>query len=178
MRNNMDFKKSAAAPAQVPEVCAICGAKTAILEIKNQQFAYRDGSSEVPLIAEVPVMSCSTCGETYTAPGAEEAQHAAVCRYLNRLTPGEIKALRKRNGWSQQELAEATGIGIASIKRWESGVVIQNASLDATLRSADQQNMQAAEKPRPTPRFRTNFSEDALESARRFQLRPRTLQAA
>src|SRR5262245_15587938 len=93
-----------------PKMCAICGENTAIQSTKNQQFTYRDGSNGVMLVAEIPVLSCSTCGEVYTAPGAEEAQHNAVCRHLDRLTPGEIKALRQRNGWSQQKLADVTGI--------------------------------------------------------------------
>lgn len=166
-----------AVPAAALEVCAVCGAKAATRSKRTQQFAYREGGNEVELIAQIPVLSCASCGETYTADGAEEAQHSAVCRYLGRLSPEEIKDLRRRNRLTQQKLAELTGIGIASIKRWENGLVIQNASLDARLRSVDQRRDEAA-RSRPTPRFRTTFSRETLEAAPHFALRPRVLEFA
>ena len=157
------------------EACALCGEHAAVRSVKTQQFAYRDRSQEVLLIAEVPVISCTSCGEIYTAEGAEEAQHDAVCRYLGRLTPGEIVALRRRKGISQAKLAELTGIGIASIKRWESGALIQNASLDARLRSMDER---PHTKGKLTPIFRTVLREEMFDAARAFRLRPVLAEAA
>jgi len=151
------------------ETCALCDSKSATLSIKKQQFAYRDGAKEVLLIADVPVWSCSACGEEYTADGAEEAQHNAVCHYLGRLTPDEIVALRKRLGLTQAALAEQTGIGIASIKRWENGTVIQNASLDAQLRALDDQK--GLGLSRRTPQWSRQFPKEVLDSARNFKLR-------
>jgi transcriptional regulator with XRE-family HTH domain len=49
------------------------------------------------------------------------------------LTSSEIKSLRTGLGWSQVELATRTGIGIASIKRWELGK-IQDEAMDKLLR--------------------------------------------
>jgi putative zinc finger/helix-turn-helix YgiT family protein len=151
------------------EACALCESDAATLERKKQQFAYRDGAKEVLLIAEVPVWSCAACGEEYTGEGAEEAQHEAVCNYLGRLTPADIKALRQRHDLSQAELAQKTGIGIASIKRWEGGTVIQNASLDAQLRALD---TKVEQKPKRSGRFKTEFTAEHLSRADRFRLRP------
>ena len=159
------------------EDCALCGENAATRHLRTQQFAYRDGANEVLLIAEIPVIECGACGETYTAEGAEEAQHVAVCHYLGRLTPGEIRALRERNGLTQAKLAELTGIGIASIKRWEGGNVIQSAALDTALRALDVAHAGAA-KSRPVPRFRTVFSPDTLRRAGLFDLRLRPKEAA
>ncbi|MDO8838748.1 MAG: type II toxin-antitoxin system MqsA family antitoxin [Parvibaculum sp.] len=157
--------------AQGPmEDCALCGENAATQHIRTQQFAYREGTNEVLLNADIPVIECAACGETYTAESAEEAQHDAVCRHLERLTPDEIRALRDRNGLTQARLAELTGIGIASIKRWEAGNVIQNAALDAALRALDAAHVKVT-KPRPVPRFRTTFSQDTLRRARSFDLR-------
>lgn len=152
--------------------CALCGSHTAMLTSRKQQFAYRDGDNEVLLVADVPVWSCAACGEEYTAEGAEEAQHEAVCNYLGRLTPSSIKELRSKLGMTQAELAETTGIGIASIKRWEGGNTIQNASLDAQLRALDT----PAVKPRFTARFRTVLSEDTLSREPFFKLRMQAVQ--
>jgi putative zinc finger/helix-turn-helix YgiT family protein len=166
------------AGAKVPvEACTLCGEKAAARHARSQQFAYRDGANEVLLIAEIPVIECAACGETYTAEGAEEAQHDAVCRYLGRLTPDEIRLLRERNSLTQAKLAELTGIGIASIKRWEAGNVIQSAALDAALRALDAAQVEIV-KPRPVPRFRTNLSPDTLQRARSFDLRFRPEEVA
>lgn len=160
----------AAARGSVEE-CVLCGVNAAERSVRTQQFAYRENGEDVLLIADIPVISCSACGEVYTAEGAEEVQHDAVCRYLKRLTPGEIRALRQRLGMSQAAFAGATRIGLASIKRWESGNLIQNASLDARLRSLEK-DLLTALTPQLTPRFRTEFRQETLEAARRFRLRP------
>jgi putative zinc finger/helix-turn-helix YgiT family protein len=163
------MSKSAENSENVGETCALCDSKAATVSIKKQQFAYRDGAKEVLLVADVPVWSCGACSEEYTAEGAEEAQHNAVCHYLGRLTPDEIRALRKRLGLTQAEFAEKTDIGIASIKRWENGTVIQNASLDAKLRALDEE--QGRKTVRRTPQFARAFPQEVLERARGFKLR-------
>lgn len=165
-------------PAAVTEQCVICGEHAATHSVQTQQFAYREGEKETLLAAVVPVLSCAACGESYAGLEAEEAQHEAVCRYLDRLTPAEIRDLRQRHGLTQAKLAERTGIGIASIKRWESGSLIQNASLDARLRSVDSTQI-VAEEARPAPRFQTELKPEMFEAARLFRLRQTAyLQAA
>jgi transcriptional regulator with XRE-family HTH domain len=56
----------------------------------------------------------------------------------NRLTPQEIKAIRKAGGLTQAEFAKRLKVGIASIKRWELGLVIQNESADESIRQFEQ----------------------------------------
>jgi putative zinc finger/helix-turn-helix YgiT family protein len=51
------------------------------------------------------------------------------------LTGQEIREKREELGISQKKLAEMAGIGIASIKRWENGI-IQTKSMDVALRAA------------------------------------------
>lgn len=36
------------------------------------------------------------------------------------MTPEEIKALRKKRGWTQQQLAAEIGVALSSVARWES----------------------------------------------------------
>lgn len=163
-------------PVSIVETCELCGEAAAVQSLETQQFAYLDGQEEVLLTAVLPVVACAACGEAYLGTDAEMIQHEAVCHYLGRLTPSEIRALRDRHGLTQAKLAERTGIGIASIKRWENGTVIQNASLDARLRQVDE--LAAAEtKPRPAARFRTQFTAEMIEGARTFSLRPQLLPA-
>jgi len=150
--------------------CLICGEMAATRTIEQQEFAYRDGAREVALHAEIPVIHCEACGETYGAEGAEEAQHETVCRYLGRLTPADIRALRERLGLSQAKLADLTHIGIASIKRWETGALIQNASLDAKLRALDGAGA-GAPAPRAGYKFHFPPEPEAIEASKHFNLR-------
>lgn len=152
------------------ELCVSCGAAGVTHSVQTQQFAYNEGGDEVLLTAQIPVIQCGVCGEAYTGADAEEIQHEAVCRYLGRLTPAEIRELRRRHGYTQAKLAERSGIGIASIKRWEAGSLIQNASLDARLRSLDEKAASAA--PRPQPQFQTQVRPESCEAAKHFRLRP------
>jgi transcriptional regulator with XRE-family HTH domain len=70
-----------------------------------------------------------------SGPAAAKVRHEAVCRAAGLLTPSEIKALRERFGWSQQDLAELTGMGIATISRWERGRLLQNRSNNKFLQA-------------------------------------------
>jgi DNA-binding transcriptional regulator YiaG len=61
-------------------------------------------------------------------------QHAAVCAGLGVLSPEQIVRARKRLGLMQEQLAAASGFGNPSIRRWETGVNVQNVSSDRLLR--------------------------------------------
>ena len=50
------------------------------------------------------------------------------------MKPSEIKALREHYGLSRKEFAEITLLGEASLARWESGELTQNAAYDQLLR--------------------------------------------
>lgn len=82
----------------------------------------------------VPVWRCDACGYSYTEGSAENLEHDAVCRSRGLLTSREIRNLRERLGLTRKRLGELTGFGEASIKRWETGSLIQNVSSDRLLR--------------------------------------------
>ena len=120
-----------------PETCALCGSVAAITVMTDHDFYYRHGGKMTTLTTSVPVTECSACNESYFGEDAEELKHKAVCNYFGRLTPHEIVELRQRFNMSQAQLAAKTGIGVASIKCWETGLVIQNATLDLQLRKLE-----------------------------------------
>jgi len=117
--------------------CANCGADAVCPTSEVQPFAYGAGEEAVQLEVEVPVWRCSKCGFAYTEGDAEALRHDAVCRHLRVLTPREIRSFRERLGLTRTELVRLTGFGEASIKRWESGALVQSISADRFLRLID-----------------------------------------
>jgi putative zinc finger/helix-turn-helix YgiT family protein len=89
---------------------------------------------------------CPVCGlEAGTPETAGALQLAIADAYRTKqglLTSSELKGLRKSRNLTQQQLAEIMNIGIASIKRWETGTV-QSASMDYALRMQLQCRIQA-----------------------------------
>jgi putative zinc finger/helix-turn-helix YgiT family protein len=156
------------------EPCLICEGSDATLSYEDQEFSYGPLENGILLHARVPVWTCEACGEQYLDAEAEDIKHDAVCAYLGRLTPREIKALRLEFHMLQEQFADFTGYGIASVKRWESGAQIQSESVDKHLRLlrslgvAEVAKRSAPPKPRA---FRTQISDEVRELAKSFHLR-------
>ncbi|MGH7173755.1 MAG: type II toxin-antitoxin system MqsA family antitoxin [Gemmataceae bacterium] len=115
--------------------CPVCGAGKLHRRVVTERFTY-DGDRG-PILVEakgVPIQVCDACGETFTGPEAARIRHHAICSALGLLSPEEIKALREHLGKTQQEFAELTGIGEATISRWERGRLLQNRANDNFLR--------------------------------------------
>jgi putative zinc finger/helix-turn-helix YgiT family protein len=81
---------------------------------------------------------CPSCGmEAGTVQSVGALQRAIADAYRRRkglLTGDEIRSLRNARGMTQEQLAGALSVGVASIKRWETGA-IQTESMDRLLRS-------------------------------------------
>ena len=110
--------------------CFSCDSTNLERTWRRQTFQYGTGSSAVELTAEMPVYTCADCGYQFAGAEGEEARHEAVCRHLGVLTPKEIVAVRESTGLTRTQFSECTRIGIASLKRWETGALIQNAAND------------------------------------------------
>lgn len=160
--------------------CECCDAGQYVRTHETQRFPYGEGEKRVELSAVIPVWKCDACDDQFTDHEAEDARHAAVCEHLQRLTPDQLIGLRQRYSMSQEAWAEHIQVGIASIKRWETGSLIQGASTDSYLRLLNDsigharhvaiQNSLRAPEP---PAFRSDFSDSERAEARSFQLRLR-----
>jgi putative zinc finger/helix-turn-helix YgiT family protein len=82
---------------------------------------------------------CQVCGieagPTEQAAATQRAIADAYRRAVDLMTGEEIRKSRKKLAWSQNDLANRMNVGIASIKRWEGGL-IQSRSMDQALRLA------------------------------------------
>ena len=114
--------------------CSQCGAGTVTTTLHQDAFDYGLGDAAVTLHVCIPVRSCGACDFEYLDDEAELIRHEAVCRHLGVLTPTEIRSIRKFHGMSCGAFAQVTGLGEATLNRWENGAVIQNRAYDHYLR--------------------------------------------
>lgn len=80
---------------------------------------------------------CNRCGsQVLTNPQSAAYAVASADAYREKhglLTTTELKGVRKRLGMSQQTFANYLHVGVASVKRWEAGL-IQDESHDELIR--------------------------------------------
>jgi putative zinc finger/helix-turn-helix YgiT family protein len=101
----------------------------------TDHFDYDGDNGPIHIEAKgVPVKECPSCGEVFLGPEAGRIRHNAICRALGLLAPDEIKSIREGLGQSQEEFADLTGIGVATISRWERGRLLQSRAHDRYLR--------------------------------------------
>jgi putative zinc finger/helix-turn-helix YgiT family protein len=118
--------------------CPECGQGQLLSLTRTEEFDFDFGEEKVKVRAEnVPVEKCDKCGAVMSGPAAAKVRHEAICRAVGLLTPAEIKAIRERLGSTQAEFARLTGIGEATVSRWERGRVLPNRAMDRYLRLLD-----------------------------------------
>ena len=183
----MDQRRSAAwvREVQMDTVCPLCGSEGITTSQHRHAFNYGSGESAVELTVNVPVRRCDTCEFEYLDEVAERAKHEAVCEHLGVLSPVEIRRIRDHHRMTRAGFAQMTGLGEASLNRWENGLTIQTQANDRYLRLlAHPENMRylrdlmASESPSPSlslpveKRFRTLEVTDAIrKQGESFQLR-------
>ncbi len=100
-----------------------------------QQMSFRGQK----LNCNVEQFTCKTCGlEVATKSQASSMQKSIADAYRaikGLMTGQEIKVHRTELNMTQKDLADAMSVGIASIKRWEGGI-IQTPGMDKLLRQA------------------------------------------
>lgn len=151
-------------------ICEDCGTDGVQLTEGPLEFQYGIGDDEVTLVATVPFWTCTACGFSYTAPGAERAQNDAISQYLGRMRPSEIKALRMLAGLSFADFARALHVGLASVKRWESGEIVPSRSSNKLLTDFRAALAPVVAPTTPTRRFRTAAPAGRFAAAQSFNL--------
>jgi putative zinc finger/helix-turn-helix YgiT family protein len=113
--------------------CLRCGSAAVESAYREVEFDYGGREKPFRVKATFPLTTCRECGFTSVEGDGETLQHEAACRHLGVMTPAEIQTLREKMNLAQKDLAELTGLGVASISRWERGLVIQNKACDQLL---------------------------------------------
>jgi putative zinc finger/helix-turn-helix YgiT family protein len=166
--------------------CPTCGHQPLEPRKIRDEFDYGPDDDRVHIVAEgVPVLVCPSCGETLYGPEADKVRHDAICRALGLLTPDQIREVWERHGMNKTEFARLTGIGVATLARWEKGRLIQTRFHDRSLRvlAAFPEAigfLQRLGTPSlsPAEQFGTEITADMRTRAASFQLYGRAEQAA
>ena len=86
----------------------------------------------------VEVSRCAHCGEYEVAiPRIADLHRVmahAVVRKSSRLTPAEIRFLRRSLGWSGRDFGDHMGATAETVSRWENGRAAMGAQADRLLR--------------------------------------------
>ncbi len=114
--------------------CPECGELAVSTKLTTHTFDYGHGKEAVQITATLPLRVCGHCEFEYYDKEGQDARHEAVCRHLGVMTPTEIRRLREDLGLSRAEFADLTGLGDATVARWERGALIQNTGNDRYLR--------------------------------------------
>ena len=166
----MDPRRSA---AQLQEVaadvsCPLCGTDEVTTSWKQHVFDYGSGESVAELSVNVPVRSCASCELEFLDERAEGLKHEAVCKHLGVLSPAEIRRIREDHGMSRVSFAQVTGLGEASLNRWENGLNIQTHANDRYLRLLKHpgimRELQALTEPQASPRPAVAVAEERFRA--------------
>ena len=127
------------------ETCPACGVGHLVAERTTSSFDYEHEGATLKIhVEDVPVRRCTRCTEVFSGPEASRLEHDAICRAVGMLTPTEIRRVRERFSASQADFSCLTGIGEATLSRWERGRLIQNKAMDLYLRllESDPENVE------------------------------------
>ncbi len=114
--------------------CGRCGAETVDTVEHLHTFRYGAGKSAADLTAHLPVRRCGTCGFEFLDQESERIKLEAICEHLGVLSPSGIQRIRERYGMTLAAFAEVTGLGTATLVRWENGSMNHTRAYDRYIR--------------------------------------------
>ena len=132
----MDPRRSAPRLREViaETTCPVCDGSRVTTSWTCHTFDYGSSESAAELSVDVPVHRCDACEFEFLDATAERLKHEAVCEHLGVLSPAAIRRIREAHRMSRPQFAHVTGLGEATLNRWENGLNIQNHGNDRYLR--------------------------------------------
>jgi putative zinc finger/helix-turn-helix YgiT family protein len=115
--------------------CLDCGGDLSVTT-GNHKYCENDG---IDIVLEgVPITRCLNCGsEGVAIPKVSQLNRmlaSTIARRPARLSPGEIRFLRKYLGWSGVDFAEHFGVAPETVSRWENGAKKMGPTAERLLR--------------------------------------------
>lgn len=156
--------------------CPECGSDRVRTEWMDDRFSFTAEGQTKELSCKVPLRICGNCESQYLDDEAETIQDDTARRHLGLLTTGEVRQIRERYG-TQTGFGALSGIGVASLSRWETGASFQTKAFDNLMfllrfpENAERLRERSWASAQPG-RFRCiEITERKRAQAERFQLR-------
>lgn len=119
-------------------ICPVCGKGSLKKEIIEERFTYKGQSMTIP---NYIVYRCNLCGEAIvdkqTLKSSGKQLKNFKCKVDGLLTGDQIKDIRRRLGFTQEQMSELLGGGLKSFARYEAGKICQSKAMDNLLRILD-----------------------------------------
>jgi putative zinc finger/helix-turn-helix YgiT family protein len=100
--------------------CPQCGDP---LETRRENHRYNESGLPNVILENIEIRKCASCGEEMLGiPRIEELHRVlamAIIHHRERLSPQEVRFLRKWLGWSGRDFASHMGVDPATVSRWE-----------------------------------------------------------
>jgi len=117
--------------------CPRCGAN---MKTSRENYLYRESGLKNVTLSGIEVSRCMKCGDHEAIIPRIEQLHqviaATLARKAPRLTPEEIRFLRKSLGWSGADFAQHMGVAAETVSRWENGSTAMGPAAERLLRLA------------------------------------------
>jgi putative zinc finger/helix-turn-helix YgiT family protein len=115
--------------------CLVCGSR---IRTKRENYRYEAVGLPGITLQDVEVSRCGKCGEYEVSIPRIEDLHQTIAQTVisknGRLTPAEIRFLRKHLGWTGAEFAVHFGAARETVSRWENGSVPMGPTAERLLR--------------------------------------------
>jgi len=117
----------------INSICPFCGEGYLHRENRDVEYKYKNGT----LLITQPGIYCDHCSESILEPSDLKATRRDLqefkARIDGRLTPREIKKLRKAIGWTQKQAGAILGGGHNAFSRYENGELEPPKSVNLVL---------------------------------------------
>jgi len=120
------------------QACPICGSGKLAKKTVDEKFEYKGQSLVVP---DYVVYECSSCEESLVDKKSVKTSQKLLKDFFREvdglLGSSDIKRIRKKLGFTQEQMAKKLGVGLKTFARYETGQVIQSRAMDNLLRILD-----------------------------------------
>ena len=118
--------------------CPICGLCNLVKKVVDETFEYKGEKLVVP---DYVIYECSTCEDSLVDEKSIKASQKELKDFYRKvdglLSSADIRRIRKKLGYTQEQMAKELGVGLKNFARYESGQVIQGRAMDLLLRVFD-----------------------------------------
>jgi len=116
-------------------MCPTCNKGFLEDETSDYDTVVKDGAQKISItVKNLKREKCPHCKEEFLGPVALDRIQNEKYRTLDLLTPEQLKNIRKRLKFTQEEMSDLLCVGKKSYLRWERGLSIQNRSIDRYIR--------------------------------------------